>query len=237
MELGIRGKRALVLAGSRGIGRAVADALREEGVRVVVCSRNEELLKKTGHEYVVCDLKREPDRLFERIKEVDILVLNMGGPKPGYLDDLTDEDFKDAIDGLFLNMVKIVRNYLPDMKRKRWGRIVAITSFSVVSPLENLYTSNSARMALTGFLKTLSFEVAPYNITVNCVAPGWTETERVKELLDEDKKRQVESQIPMKRMAKPEEIANVVAFLCSEKASYITGQTVVVDGGLSRFPL
>jgi 3-oxoacyl-[acyl-carrier protein] reductase len=92
-------------------------------------------------------------------------------------------------------------------------------------------------MALTGFLKTLSFEVAPYGITVNCVAPGWTETERVKELLSEEKKKQVESQIPMRRMAKPEEIASVVAFLCSEKASYLTGQTIVVDGGLSKFPL
>jgi 3-oxoacyl-[acyl-carrier protein] reductase len=237
LELGIRDKGVLVLAASRGIGRAVADVLSQEGAEVTICARNEELLKRSGHRYVVCDLRKDLNPLFKKVKEVDILVLNTGGPKAGFFDELMDEDFKEAIDSLFLNMIKIVRNYLPAMKEKGWGRIVAITSFSVISPIENLYTSNSARMALTGFLKTLSFEVAPYGITVNCVAPGWTETERVKELLSEEKKKQVESQIPMRRMAKPEEIASVVAFLCSEKASYLTGQTIVVDGGLSKFPL
>ncbi|PLV59892.1 SDR family oxidoreductase [Thermotoga sp. KOL6] len=237
MELGIKGKRALVLAASKGIGKAVANALREEGALVTVCARNEERLKMTGHNYVVCDLKKDVEKLFSSVKEADILILNMGGPKPGLLDDLTVEDFKEAVEGLFLNMIKVVKNYLPGMKKRRWGRIIAITSFSVVSPLENLYTSNSARLALTGFLKTLSFEVAPYNVTVNCVAPGWTETERVKELLTEEKKKQVEKQIPMGRMARPEEISSVVTFLCSERASYLTGQTIVVDGGISKFPL
>ncbi|WP_296905276.1 SDR family NAD(P)-dependent oxidoreductase [Thermotoga sp.] len=140
MELGIRGKKSLILAGSRGIGRAIVDVLKEEGAIVMIRARNENLLKRAGHNYVVCDLKREPDKLFEDVKEVDILVLNMEGPKPGYFD---DEDFRDAI----------MRNYLPKMKEKRWSRIVAITSFSVISPLETLHTSNSTRMALTSFWK------------------------------------------------------------------------------------
>ena len=258
MDLGIRGRVAVVTASSKGIGKAVAKAFLEEGAKVVICSRNkenllkaEEELKRVGGELhkVEVDLGKKED--IEKLKEetlkefgtIDILFLNAGGPKPGGFFDVDEGDWEHVFKVNLMSAIRLIKTFIDEMKKKKWGRIIALTSVTVKQPIRNLILSNSIRLGITGFMKTLSLDLAPYNITVNCVAPGYTMTERVKELLEDEAKRTGKSfeevlreknrSFPMKRMADPEEIASVVAFLASEKASYITGQTVTVDGGMS----
>ncbi len=258
MDLGIRGKVAVVTASSKGIGKAVAKVLLEEGAKVVICSRNEENLLKAEKELkeiggeilkVKVDLGKKED--IEKLKEktlkefgtVDILFLNAGGPKPGGFFDVDESDWERIFKVNLMSAIRLINAFVDEMKRKKWGRIIALTSVTVKQPIRNLILSNSIRLAITGFMKTLSLDLAPYNITVNCVAPGYTMTERVKELLKDEARRagknfeevlrEKNKSFPMKRMADPEEIASVVAFLASEKSSYITGQTITVDGGMS----
>ncbi len=256
MDLGIDGKVAVVTAGSRGIGFAVAKELAREGANIVLNSRNADVLERSASELekfgvevltVSGDLSDEGtiesiyEKTTERFGGADILFLNAGGPKPGGFFEVTDEDWLKTFELNFFSAVRLVRKFAPSMKERRWGRIIFLTSISVKEALPTLILSAGVRLALTGVLKNLSVELAPYNITVNAVAPGYTLTERVENLLKdkarregisyEDAMRSITSKIPMGRMGKPEEIASVVAFLSSERASFITGQTIVVDGG------
>ncbi len=256
MELGIRGRTAVVTAGSRGIGFAVAKEFAMEGVNLVVNSRDEENLKKAKESLenygvkvvtVVGDLRDEETtkKIYEATLNefggADILFLNAGGPKPGGFFDVTEKDWLDSFHLNFLSAERLTRLFIKGMVERKWGRVIFLTSISVRNPIPNLILSNSIRMAVTGMMKTLSREVAHAGVTVNAVAPGYTLTDRVKQLVEDRAKRENISYelalkkaseiIPMKRMAKPEEIASVVVFLASERASFITGQTIVVDGG------
>jgi 3-oxoacyl-[acyl-carrier protein] reductase len=172
---------------------------------------------------------------------VDILVCNAGGPPPGFVDDFTPEDYRKAVELNLMSTISLCYKVVPHMKKKRWGRIVCITSVSAKQPISNLILSNTARAGVLGFAKSLSEQVAPYGIAVNSVCPGYTKTERVEELAEsfaesgkgavEDFYKTIEASIPMKRLGTTEEFAHTVAFLASEGAGYITGAALQIDGG------
>jgi 3-oxoacyl-[acyl-carrier protein] reductase len=257
MDLGINGKVALITASSKGIGKAVAEILASEGCIVAICSRTKDNLLQTTNEikiklgadifWNVCDLNSLKDieetvnAVTKQLGKINILINNCGGPVTGFLSDLTEENWRASFEQVFLSTVRFCNLVVPDMILKGWGRIVNITSITVKQPLENLMLSNSFRAGIIGFAKSLSNEVAKYNITVNNVAPGYTLTNRVYDLAVNKAKKvnksheevlvEMAKQIPMNRLAKPEEIASVVAFLASKQASYITGNTVHIDGG------
>ena len=260
MDFGIRGKAALVCAGSKGIGRACAEALSAEGARVAVCARNEETLSRAAEEIaaktgnpvlpVRADLTRneEIDALFARIGSefgtLHILVNNVGGPHPSGFLGASDEDWVRSFHLNFLSAIRCIRKTLPWMTAQKFGRIVNLTSFSVKQPIDNLIQSNAIRSAVVAMAKTLSREVAENNVTVNNICPGYVLTERLRSLIE---RRAAESQvsveeamaagiaeIPAGRFGTPEEVAALVTFLASERSSYITGATIQVDGGLIR---
>ncbi len=260
MDLGIRGKVALVAASSKGLGRASAASLAAEGVELVLCARGEEALRATAGEIrratgvrvvdVVADVATPAgiddvlsaaDREFGR---VDILVTNAGGPPAGPFETHTQEAWDAAVRANLTSVVELVRGVLPGMRERRWGRIVNVTSIAVKQPVDNLILSNSVRAAVTGFARTLANEVAPLGITVNNVMPGYTRTARVEELATrtaslrgttpEEAYAVWENQIPMGRLGEPAEFGAMVAFLCSELASYTTGASIPVDGGWIR---
>ena len=256
MDLGIRGKAALVTAASKGMGKATAMALAAEGVRVLMCARTaadikaaaEEVRAKTGVEVIdmVADVtkKDDVDRLIARAEGafggVDILVANAGGPPRGNLEEMSDEQWYGAFDTTVMFVVRLIRGVLPSMKRKKWGRILTIQSVSVKQPVPGLLLSNAVRPGTAGMVKTLSDELGPYNITINVVCPGKIMTDR---LLGGAKQAGISRDeflakagvdIPLRRVGTPEEFANVMAFLASERASYVTGVALQVDGGLIR---
>lgn len=261
MDLDLKGKRAFVAGSSKGIGYASAEALAKEGADIFLVARNGELLKERAEtlasrygvntSFQICDLTKEDEidtAVMNAVKTfdgIDILIANCGGPKAGgALEVMDEESLESGFRQTFLSTVRLVRAFLPAMREKKWGRIVAITSVSVFEPIENLALSNTFRAGLTGFLKTLSNEVAKEGITVNSICPGYTKTERHIELSSalaakrgvtpEKVRTEWEESIPMRRMAQPEEIAAAAAFLCSERASYITGVSLPVDGGRLR---
>ncbi|GAB4299984.1 MAG: SDR family oxidoreductase [Ignavibacteriaceae bacterium] len=257
MEFGIKYKTALVTAASKGIGKAVAEALIDEGCNVAICSSSKDnlvqaasdILKKTGVEpfWVVCDLLKASDientfnAVTEKLGPIDILVNNCGGPVPGLFNELDEEDWFDAFNHVLMSTVRFSRLVTRDMIKKEWGRIINITSVSVKQPIPNLMLSNTLRNGVIGFAKTLSNELAKYNITVNNVAPGFTLTHRLYELAvlrakesglsHEEVLAEMAKQVPMNRLGGPEEIASVVAFIASRQAGYLTGNTIHVDGG------
>ena len=259
MDLGLGNRVALVAAASKGLGRAVARELAAEGARVVVCARGREALDAVvdnirreggrahgvaGDVAVPADVTRiveETERVFA---PVDILVTNAGGPRSGRFEVLTSDDWDAAARVLLASAVNLTRAVLPGMRARRWGRVLNITSIAAKQPVAGLMLSNSLRAAVTAFARTLANEVAAEGVTVNCLLPGYTRTERVVEL-----SRQVaasegttpdeviarwEVEIPMGRIGTPREFAALAAFLASERASYITGQSVAVDGGWIR---
>jgi 3-oxoacyl-[acyl-carrier protein] reductase len=260
MDLGLKEKVALVAASSRGLGRAVAQELAAEGARLVLCARGEDALRKardeiveaTGAEAVIlpADLS-EPDHVarvvdlaFERFGAVDILVTNTGGPPPGPFESHSPDAWHAAVRQNLDSVVNLTRAVLPGMKERRWGRIVNVTSIAVKQPVEGLILSNSVRAAVTGFARTLANEVAAFGITANNVMPGYTRTDRLEELAGRvaqhkglPHERRLEAwndEIPMRRLGEPHELAALVAFLCSERAAYITGTSIPVDGGWIR---
>lgn len=247
MNLQIAKKIALVTGASQGIGFAVAQALANEGVRVLMNARNEKTLYEAvekvrlagGEAFGISGDVSSPkhiETLFDKAKLVlgspDILVVNAGGPPTGKAAILSDEAWAKGYELTLMSAVRLARAALPDMQAKGWGRIINITSISVKQPINNLPLSNSFRSAVTGFSKTLSKEVAAQGVTVNNVAPGYTDTERLNELFDTEEAKHTFAQgIPAKRLAHVDEIAAAVTFLASQQAAYITGQTIVVDGG------
>lgn len=260
MDLGLAGRPALVAAGSRGLGRATATALAEEGARVAICARDAEALERTRDEIagdtgatveaIAADVSQEEDaRRFvrqgaEALGGCQILVANAGGPPPGRFEDFTDDDFRSAIDLLFFSTIRMVREALPLMREAGYGRIVIVGSLAVKQPLPNLMLSNAVRTAVIAWARTLADEVAPDGITVNAVLPGRLMTDRVQSLLEADASRagrsvdeqraDVEASIPLRRIGEPRDLGDLVAYLCSERASYLTGCAIQVDGGLYR---
>lgn len=258
MDLGIAGKLALVTGASQGIGRAIATTLAREGAKVVVAARSEEKLQELVREIqqdggeahaIAADLTRPDDleRLVtgaQSLGTIELLLGNTGGPKPGAARHLKAQDFQIAAEQLLYPMVSLANAMLPGMQSKHFGRILFITSLAVKEPIENLALSNTLRAGLTGYTKTLAREVAAEGITVNTLGPGYTLTERVEEVFAfraqnqgislEAAYAQQTAQIPAGRMASPQEIADVAAFLLSAKASYLTGQAVMVEGGAIR---
>lgn len=260
MDGGLDGKCAIVCAASKGLGKASALALARQGAIVVICARHaetldvaaDELRKTTGRAVVpiVADVSRreDVDRLVAdaaaRLGAIDILVTNTGGPKSAPFESLTDEDWDGAIQSILMSAVRLSRAVIPHMRARGGGRILHVTSVSAKQPIEDLVLSNALRAAVTGLARTLANELARDRILVNCVAPGYTRTDRVIELAEATAKREgttsdavqrrTAEKIPLGRLGSPEEFGEVVAFLASDRAAYITGTTIQVDGGFVR---
>ena len=260
MDLGLRGKVALVTAASRGLGRATAEALASEGASLVICARGDTALEEARKaiaertsaevDMVLADMSTAEgiatvwQRARERFGRVDVLVTNAGGPPSGLFESHDWAVWQRAVELTLRSAVELARLVLPGMKERRWGRILNVTSIAVKQPVDGLILSNSIRAAVTGFARTLANEVAPYGVTVNNLMPGFTRTDRVEQLnadtaaregiTAEDVARRIEAQIPMRRLGEPNEFAALAAFLASEQAAYITGQSIAVDGGWIR---
>jgi 3-oxoacyl-[acyl-carrier protein] reductase len=247
MDLGLNGKVAFVAASSQGLGKAVALLLAQEGASVVICGRNKKTLEEAAKQIraagatvlsLVGDLSNATDRdylIAETLKEygkVDVLVTNTGGPPAGKFESFGQADWDKATQQLLGSAVGLVNGFLPGMKKQNWGRIIAITSQAVKQPVNNLILSNAVRASVAGLMKSLSNELGQYNITVNNVMPGYTQTTRLNKLIEGNPAvANVTSEIPLGRFGQPEEFAAAVAFLASERASYITGVSLAVDGG------
>ena len=249
MNLGIEGKIALVTGGSKGIGFAVASGLAAEGARVAISARNERSLQEAvervrddggeahGFTADVAD-PRQVSSLASRVRselgDPQIVVINAGGPPGGVASALSEEQWAQGFELTLMSAVRLSREVLPAMRRNRWGRIINITSLTVKQPVLNLALSNAFRAAVTGYAKTLSTEVAGDGVTVNNVGPGYTATERLEELFaDESAKERLLATIPAGRFGTPEEVASLAVYLASRQAAYITGQTIVPDGGVT----
>ena len=256
MELGIGNRVAMVAAASRGLGRAIAEALAAEGCRLSICSRSAADVERVAREIggdvlaVACDVSKPADlqnwvqRTVERFGQIDILVTNTGGPPAARFMTLSDDQWQSGVDSTLMNIVRLCRLVIPGMQERKWGRIVHITSFVAKQPAELLTISSTLRAGISGLTRTLADQVAADGILVNAVLPGHFLTDRQRHLAEirskeqgiteEEYFRQAEASIPLRRIGRPGELADVVTFLCSERASYLTGTSIQVDGGLYR---
>lgn len=260
MELGLKDKVAVIGASSKGLGKAIAIGLAEEGAKVTICSRNAETLDATATEIreqtgvevlaIPTDVS-EPEQvqsLIERTVDhfggIDILVNNAGGPRAGRFGDLLPEDYQNALDLNLLSTINLCRAAVPSMRQRGGGRIINLTSMSVKQPVDGLMLSNMARTGVIGFAKTLATELAPDKILVNNVCPGIIFTDRIQQLATvraaeagityDEAIANMTKDIPLGRIGDPQEFANLVVFLASERSNYITGTTIQVDGGLVK---
>lgn len=260
MDLKIKNKIAVVTAASMGLGKAVAEALAAEGVNLAICSRDKNRISETA-EYikttyhvdvlpVVCDVTNPDDITSLKEKVVShfgichILFTNAGGPPPGKIENFTGEDFKKALDLNLISTINLIYAFLPLMKQEQWGRILASTSVTVKQPILTLSLSNVSRVGVVAYIKNLALEIAPLNITANVLAPGYIMTERVKHLVEDRSKREnisyekalegILDGIPAKKIGAPADFGALCAFLASEYASYITGETILIDGGMYK---
>ena len=257
MDLKLENKSVLVTAGSKGIGLATARGFHKAGARVAICGRSQENLDAAVALMPDCiafagdvsnaeDIDRIVSSVSEKFGGIDILVNNAGGPPPGLFVDLDDSDWAKAVELTLMSVVRTTRLVLPHMQKQKWGRIINISSSGVKQPVPGLTLSNSIRMAVLGWAKTLANQVGPDNILVNTVCPGFTNTDRVTQILQsqsaatgkstDEIAKGVAAQIPLRRIGEPDEIANLAVFLGSEAASYITGTAIQVDGGSVQSP-
>jgi 3-oxoacyl-[acyl-carrier protein] reductase len=257
MDLGLTGKVALVTSASRGLGAAAALAFAREGARVAICARNQGPLIATSHRIAeetgaevlavaadvskAADVRRLVDTTADRFGRLDILMTNAGGPPSGTFLDLNQQDWEQAVQLTLMSAVRLCYAVVPLMRQQGGGSILALTSLSVKQPLDNLILSNSLRLGVIGLVKSLSNELGPDGIRVNAICPGWTLTERVDELFKaraaksgltpEEEAAKITAGTPLRRMAEPEEFARAAVFLASPAASFITGVSLLVDGG------
>jgi 3-oxoacyl-[acyl-carrier protein] reductase len=260
METGLKNKVVLLTASSEGIARAAAERFAAEGARLAMCSRNESKLRKAAEEIQArhkVEIFFQPldvtdfaaTQLFvrkvaERFVRIDVCLANSGGPPAKNFLSIEIDEWRKSIDLIFLSAVNLAKSVIPYMQKSGGGRFIAITSTSVKGPIPDLVMSNAVRPAVVGLLKSLSVEFGKYNITFNNVAPGYTATERLNELAGtralaanvsiEEIHRKWSEEIPLRRLARPEEVADAIVWLASDRASYVTGQTILVDGG--RYP-
>jgi 3-oxoacyl-[acyl-carrier protein] reductase len=255
MELGLTGRRALVTGASRGLGRACAQALATDGAQVVICSRDEEALGATASEmgaagWIAADVSRREDvrravaEATATLGGLDILVTNAGGPPTGSFEQATDEEWALAHQLTLMSSVRLIREAVAPLKASGRGRIVNLTGFGVKEPMTDLLVSDSARAAVTVMAKTIATDFAPFGITVNNIAAGPILTDRLYEwhsarakkagiTVDEQLERFAKT-IPVRRVGQPDEVGNLCAYLCSAHAGFITGQSIVIDGGINR---
>lgn len=257
MNFNIKGKTAIIGGSSKGLGKACAVALAKEGVNIVLCARNEEALQQTKTEIELFgvdvlalsvdmtsadDNQRVIDETIRKFGRIDILVNNSGGPKPGTFRDISLDDLDDAYNSVLKYNIRMIQGCLPYMEENGWGRIVNITSISVKEPIPSLVLSNIFRSAVVSFSKSISKELIGKGITINNVAPGYFKTDRVTQLLQnraetedvslDEIERKAILDFPHKRYIDPQELGDLVCYLCSEQAQSITGTTVQIDGGL-----
>jgi 3-oxoacyl-[acyl-carrier protein] reductase len=238
MDLGLKDRVAVVAASSKGLGKAVALGLAAEGAKLALCARGQEDLQRTAsqiqtdvfHQVVDVTVEAEVTGFIEstlrKFGRIDICITNAGGPPAKRFENTSPADWRSAVDLNFMSTLHFARAVLPIMKEQRAGRLIAISSVAVLQPVDGLILSNAARSAVRGLIKSLSNEYAPYNVLINNVCPGYTATERLLKLGVHP-----EAQIPLGRVGTPTEFANLVVFLASERASYITGVSIPVDGG------
>lgn len=243
MDLQLKGKRVLVLGSSSGLGFGVAKAFALEGAHVAICSRNAQRIESAAKNIpgalpFVCDLDKigEGHKLVEQVIQalggIDILFVNTGGPSPGVFADLDLSLWQKGFEKLYLSAIECIQASLPEMKKQRWGRIILNTSTAAKEPISTLVISSSLRSGLLGLMKTLSSEVAPFQITVNAILPGYIKTERLAELSHDQE--EILKDILMGRIGEVKEFADLAVFLGSGLASYITGQAIACDGGRLR---
>jgi len=260
MDLGLKDRVAVVVASSQGLGKGVALALAREGAKLAICARTmagiqkaaDEIRGATGAEVLAratdvtkyAEVRLLVEETMERFGRIDICVTNAGGPPSKTFDETTVEDWASAVDLNLMSTLYVAREVLPVMQKQRWGRFITITSVAVKQPIDGLILSNAVRSAVSGLVKTLANEYGKYNVLVNNVCPGYTQTNRLMELagslarstgapVDQVEQRWTNT-IPLGRLGEVEEFANVVAFLASERASYLTGTSIAVDGGLVK---
>src|SRR5579859_125957 len=260
MDLGLQGRVAIVAAASKGLGRAVAEELAREGAHIAICSRDAKNIEQTAQQiqtstqqgifWKAVDVRQEAEiaafvsDVESKFGRIDICVTNSGGPPSHSFAETQPEEWRAAVEQLLMSAVYFARETLPRMKKNRWGRFITITSSAVKQPVDGLLLSNSVRAAVTGLARTLANEYAAYGITVNNVCPGYTRTARLDGLAKsicarsnvkpEEVFASWAAEIPAGRIGTPEEFAAVVAFLASERASYVNGTSIAVDGGLVR---
>jgi 3-oxoacyl-[acyl-carrier protein] reductase len=244
LDLGLSGRTALVMGASSGLGLASAEALAAEGVNVTLVGRRRDLLEREaerigalavrGDVTVPRDLERALEQTVAAFGGLDVLVLNSGGPPPGTALDVTPESLEQAVELLLQPVVRLVHLCLPHLAASEGGRIIAITSIASKEPVAHIALSNALRPAVAGWLKTLARELGPQGITVNCVAPGRIATARLEQLYPGGPSEEDLADIPLRRWGEPRELGDVVCFLASTRASYVSGQTILVDGGAQR---
>jgi 3-oxoacyl-[acyl-carrier protein] reductase len=244
MELGLRGRTAIVCGASAGIGLGCAEALAEEGANVAMFARRRDVLEREAERLGALAVRgdvsnpRHLEQLVERTLAafggIDILVLNSGGPPRTKALEASDEQVEEAVELLLLPAVRLVRLCRPSLEASGHGRIIAITSSAVKEPVDNLALSNAIRPGLTGWLKTVSRELGPRGVTVNAVAPGRIDTDRLKEVYPDGPTEADFAAIPLGRFGTTRELGDLVCFLASDRASYVSGTTIAVDGGLLR---
>lgn len=243
MDLQLKNKKVLVMGASTGIGRSIAEVFVQEGAEVAICSRSLDKLQATAKEIgakhvLTCDLtkageaKAVVEKAIKAMGGVDILVTNTGGPNKGNFADVTDSQWQEDFQSLWMSVVESLKVALPKMKENNFGRVLLVTSLAAKEPLNGLTTSNGLRAGLAGLSKSISTEYAPFGITVNLLLPGYTATDRLKELKLTDER--VKQMVPAGRLGDPRELADLAAFLASPRAGYITGQSILIDGGVTR---
>lgn len=257
MDLNLKDKIAVVFAASKGLGKSAAMSLATEGCRVAICSRNKQNLEQTQNEIItktgskvltqIVDVGKKSDinnfiqKVIDKWEKVDILVTNGGGPPVKPFTDTNDDEWHTWFNNTFMSVVRAIKAVTPLMQKNKWGRIINITSVSVKAPIENLIYSNSLRLGVVGLAKTLAAELGPFGITVNNVAPGYHLTDGLERIIKikvdagmkhEDVLDQWNEKIPLRRIGVPDDLAGLITFLASDKASYLTGATIQVEGGM-----